>query len=103
MRHPNSYASYFGEMFNLANACNSCHPYLENSKSTIVWTDHASLTCLFTQKHLSAFQVRVINSIADLPNIKIVHKPGSDPRIGIVDRLSRARYDVAQAHNFWEM
>ena len=98
-----SYASYFGEMWNLANALNSCRPYLENSKSTIVWTDHASLTRLFSQKHLSAFQIRVINSIADIPNIKIVHKPGSDPRIGIVDRLSRARYEEAQTHDFREM
>ena len=97
------YPSYWGEAFNLCNACNSCRQYLEGSKSTIIMTDHASLTRLFTQPHLSAFQIRLINSIADLPNLKIIHRPGDDPRIAIVDRLSRANFDEAQKSDFREM
>ena len=53
-----NYPSYFGEAFNVVNAINSCRMYLETSKATVVMTDRHSLTKLFTQKHLSAFQVR---------------------------------------------
>ena len=77
--------------------------YLETSKETVVMTDHHSLTKLFTQKHLSAFQIRLVNSIADVPNLKLIHRPGEDARIAIVDRLSRAHVDPASTTDFREM
>ena len=98
-----NYPSYFGEAFNVVNAINSCRMYLETSKATVVMTDHHSLTKLFTQKHLSAFQIRLVNSIADIPNLKIIHRPGEDTRIAIVDRLSRAHLDPASTTDFREM
>ena len=66
-------------------------------------TDHYSLTKLFKQQHLSAFQVRLVNSIADIPNLKLIHRPGEDGRITIVDRLSRAHLDPALTKDFREM
>ena len=98
-----NYPSYFGEAFNVINAINSCRMYLEASKETIVMTDHHSVTKLFTQKHLSAFQIRLVNSIADVPNLKLIHRPGEYARIAIVDRLSRAHLDPASTTDFREM
>ena len=47
--------------------------------------------------------MRQINSIADIPNLRIIHKSATDPRISIVDRLSRAKLDDVQSHDFREM
>ena len=98
-----SYSSYAGELETVKLAVNDCKMYLEASKSWSLVTDHQSLVHLMKQKHLSAYQLRVINGICELGDFEISHRVNTDNRIKFVDALSRADLDYEKAGTWNEL
>ena len=90
-----TYPSSKGELVSLKTAVVETRPYLHASDRFVVFTDHQLLTHLFKQRDISAFCLRMIEAISELSDFPLVHVPGTDKRIAIVDRLSRANLEVA--------
>ena len=98
-----SYSSYAGELETVKLAVNDCKMYLEASKSWSLVTDHQSLVHLMKQKHLSAYQLQVINGICELGDFETSHRVNTDNRIKFVDALSRADLDYEKAGTWNEL
>ena len=67
--------------------------YLEGADFT-VYVDHNPLTYLLTKPHLNRWQVRILDTLATYPGMKVQHIPGST---NIADGLSRIRHHAPPA------
>ena len=65
---------------------------LEGAEFT-VYVDHNPLVHLLQKKVLNRWQVRILDTLATYPGLKIVHIPGKD---NIADGLSRIDHKIAQ-------
>ena len=90
------YPSSKGELVSLKTAIVETRPYLHAATCYIVYTDHRSLTHLLKKTEISAFCLRMIEEISEMGDFTLIYVPGSDKRICIVDRLSRAKLEVAE-------
>ena len=57
-------------------------------------TDHKSITDLLKTKNISAFALRMLNSISQLGNFRLLYLSPSNKAIAMVDKLSRASYQT---------
>ena len=93
--------SHRGELQALCLAVKETRHYLHSAKDFCVFTDHISITQVVKSNNISAFQLRMLNSISELGNFKISYLSAQDKRIGIVDRLSRANFDTDGVKTTW--
>ena len=98
-----SLSSYAGELETVKLAIVDCKLYLEAAPKWELITDHQSLLHLMKQRHLSAYQLRIINMISELGNFEISHRKNTDPTIAFVDALSRAPMNYEQAGTWQEL
>ena len=82
-----------GELWAVKSALLSLKQYLVGCRKFTVLTDHKALSYLTKQRDISAHVVRMLEKVSELGDFEIQFLSSRDPRIGIVDRLSRARLD----------
>ena len=92
-----------GELWAMQTALISLKCYLISCRKFTVLTDHKALSYLTKQRDVSAHVVRMLEKVSELGDFEIQFLSSKDPRIGIVDRLSRARLDKTDSTKWSEI
>ena len=90
-----SMGASIGELKATEVALKEFRPYLHAAKRFVVFSDHKALSYVTKNKEISAHTIRMLERASELGNFDIVHVPGTNKRIAVVDRLSRASFDDA--------
>ena len=82
-----AYSTTKRELFSLCFGLTKFYKFLHGNKPFKCYTDHRSLSYLYSTKHLSMMMLRYMEIILSFPNMNIIWLPGKDNVIS--DKLSR--------------
>jgi transposase InsO family protein len=94
-----SYSVTKKELYALTTGLKRFYKFLYGNKPFKCYTDHRSLSYLFTTKHISMMMMRYMETILSFPNMKVIWIPGKENIIS--DKLSRL-FPTEQDHINYE-